>query len=60
MSFLYINSAERFALGVGRHPCIFSMFQDKSSKFELILVESRIHRLARHYRAAKVLPPNFK
>jgi small subunit ribosomal protein S13e len=34
--------------------------KDKDSKFRLILVESRIHRLARYYRTAKKLPPNFK
>merc|ERR1711967_166470 len=34
--------------------------KDKDSKFRLILIESRIHRLARYYRLAKMLPPNFK
>merc|ERR1719498_930222 len=29
-------------------------------KFRLILVESRIHRLARYYRKVKSLPPNWK
>jgi len=33
-------------------------FQD--SKFRLILIESRVHRLARYYRLAKKLPPNWK
>merc|ERR1711981_938393 len=33
---------------------------DKDSKFRLILIESRIHRLSRYYRLAKMLPPNFK
>jgi small subunit ribosomal protein S13e len=33
---------------------------DRDSKFRLILVESRIHRLARYYRQAKKLPSNFK
>mmetsp|Transcript_26549 Transcript_26549/g.85102 ORF Transcript_26549/g.85102 Transcript_26549/m.85102 type:complete len:152 (-) Transcript_26549:118-573(-) len=33
---------------------------DKDSKFRLILVESRIHRLARYYKCAKKLPPTFK
>jgi len=36
------------------------VFQDKDSKFRLILVESRIHRLARYYKTKKVLPPNWK
>merc|ERR1712031_14506 len=34
--------------------------KDKDSKFRLILIESRIHRLARYYREAKTLPANFK
>ena len=36
------------------------LFQDKDGKFRLILVESRIHRLARYYKAKKVLPPVWK
>jgi len=36
------------------------LFQDKDGKFRLILVESRIHRLARYYKTRKVLPPNWK
>merc|ERR1712176_1369026 len=34
--------------------------KDKDSKFRLILVESRIHRLARYYRRVKALPATFK
>merc|ERR1712006_51391 len=34
--------------------------KDKDSKFRLILIESRIHRLARYYRLPKMLPANFK
>lgn len=34
--------------------------QDRDSKFRLILVESRIHRLARWYKTKRVLPPNWK
>ena len=34
--------------------------KDKDSKFRLILVESRIHRLARYYKKARKLPPTFK
>merc|ERR1712000_762400 len=34
--------------------------EDKDSKFRLILIESRIHRLARYYRTVGVLPPNWK
>ena len=34
--------------------------KDKDSKFRLILIESRVHRLARYYKKARVLPPNWK
>jgi small subunit ribosomal protein S13e len=34
--------------------------KDKDSKFRLILVESRIHRLARYYKQSRALPPTFK
>jgi len=34
--------------------------KDKDTKFRLILVESRIHRLARYYKRAKKLPPNWR
>merc|ERR1712049_93714 len=34
--------------------------KDKDAKFRLILVESRIHRLARYYKLKQVLPPNWK
>merc|ERR1712029_976655 len=34
--------------------------KDKDSKFRLILIESRIHRLSRYYKTKKVLPPNWK
>ena len=34
--------------------------QDKDAKFRLILVESRIHRLARYYRREGALPPTWK
>ncbi len=34
--------------------------KDRDSKFRLILVESRIHRLARYYRRVKSLPPTWK
>lgn len=34
--------------------------KDKDNKFRLILVESRIHRLARYYKTKSVLPPNWK
>merc|ERR1712167_145189 len=34
--------------------------RDKDSKFHLILVESRIHRIARYYKMAKKMPPTWK
>jgi small subunit ribosomal protein S13e len=34
--------------------------KDKDGKFRLILVESRIHRLARYYKTTSVLPPTWK
>ncbi|BFG23202.1 40S ribosomal protein S13-2 [Prunus yedoensis var. nudiflora] len=34
--------------------------KDKDSKFRLILVESRIHRLSRYYKKTKKLPPVWK
>ncbi|KAF8137688.1 ribosomal S13/S15 N-terminal domain-containing protein [Boletus edulis] len=34
--------------------------KDKDSKFRLILIESRIHRLARYYKTKQVIQPNFK
>jgi len=33
---------------------------DRDGKFHLILIESRIHRLARYYKKSKKLPPNWK
>ena len=46
------------AVNVRKH--IEKFRADKDGKFRLILIESRIHRLARYYRKAKVLPPTFK
>ena len=34
--------------------------KDKDSKYRLILIESRIHRLARYYRTTRKLAPNFR
>ena len=34
--------------------------KDKDSKFRLILIESKIHRLARYYKTSGQLPPNWK
>eukprot|EP00992_Anisonema_acinus_P014959 TRINITY_DN9542_c0_g1_i1.p1 TRINITY_DN9542_c0_g1~~TRINITY_DN9542_c0_g1_i1.p1 ORF type:complete len:152 (+),score=20.88 TRINITY_DN9542_c0_g1_i1:76-531(+) len=34
--------------------------KDKDAKFRMVLVESRIHRLARYYKRVKQLPPTWK
>ncbi len=34
--------------------------KDKDAKFRLILIESRIHRLARYYKASGKVPPTWK
>eukprot|EP01083_Nonionella_stella_P052518 139311_1 len=34
--------------------------KDKDSKFRLILIESRIHRLSRYYKSKKALPATWK
>lgn len=34
--------------------------KDKDGKFRLILIESRIHRLSRYYRAKGMVAPTFK
>lgn len=34
--------------------------KDKDSKFRLILIESRIHRLARYYRSARKLEATWR
>eukprot|EP01129_Flabellula_baltica_P000976 TRINITY_DN108_c0_g1_i1.p1 TRINITY_DN108_c0_g1~~TRINITY_DN108_c0_g1_i1.p1 ORF type:complete len:152 (+),score=35.76 TRINITY_DN108_c0_g1_i1:131-586(+) len=34
--------------------------KDYDAKFRLIMVESRLHRLARYYKTVKALPPNWK
>lgn len=34
--------------------------KDKDAKFRLILIESRVHRLARYYKTVRLLPPTWK
>jgi len=34
--------------------------KDKDAKFRLVLVESRVHRLARYYKTVGGLPPTWK
>ena len=46
------------AVSIRKH--LESNRKDRDSKFRLILVESRIHRLSRYYKRSKVLPPNWK
>ena len=41
-------------------PAAHAAAQDKDSKYRLILVESRIHRLSRYYKRTRVLPPDWK
>ena len=46
------------ALSVRKH--LEKFRKDKDSKFRLILIESRIHRLTRYYKRAKKLPATWK
>ena len=46
------------AVNVRKH--IEKFRADKDGKFRLILIESRIHRLARYYRSVKSLPPTWR
>jgi small subunit ribosomal protein S13e len=46
------------AVNVRKH--IEKFRADTDGKFRLILIESRIHRLARYYRTAKALPPTWR
>merc|ERR1740138_997602 len=46
------------AVSVRKH--IEKFRADRDGKFRLILIESRIHRLARYYRTAKALPPTWR
>ncbi len=39
---------------------IFWHRKDKDSKFRLILIESRVHRLGRYYKKVGKLPPNWR
>ena len=46
------------AVNVRKH--IEKQRADKDGKFRLILIESRIHRLARYYRKVAALPPTWR
>lgn len=52
------NSLIKKAVSVRKH--LERMRKDKDAKFRLILIESRIHRLARYYKRVGQLPPNWK
>ncbi|XP_043322732.1 40S ribosomal protein S13-like [Cervus elaphus] len=52
------NKILRKAVAVRKH--LERNRKDKDAKFRLILIESRIHRLARYYKTKRVLPPNWK
>jgi small subunit ribosomal protein S13e len=54
----YLNHLIKKAIAVMKH--LKRNRKDKDSKFMLILVESRIHRLARYYKRTKKLPPAWK
>ncbi|KAA6365192.1 MAG: putative 40S ribosomal protein S13 [Streblomastix strix] len=45
---------------VSMHKHLERFRKDKDSKYRLILIESRIHRLARYYKRSKKLPPTWK
>ncbi|KMU78419.1 40S ribosomal protein S13 [Coccidioides immitis RMSCC 3703] len=52
------ESAFEFAVSVRKH--LERNRKDKDSKFRLILIESRIHRLSRYYKTVGVLPPTWR
>jgi hypothetical protein len=52
----YINLSQ--AVAVRKH--LERNRKDKDSKFRLILIESRIHRLSRYYKTVGVLPPTWR
>merc|ERR1712200_167263 len=53
-----LNFMIKRAVGMRKH--LERNRKDKDGKFRLILIESRIHRLSRYYRAKGVVPPTFK
>lgn len=48
------------AVAAHKHLDVETNCKDKGSKFWLILIESRIHRLARYYKTKQQIPPMFK
>ncbi|OAF67590.1 hypothetical protein A3Q56_04689 [Intoshia linei] len=53
-----LHNLMKKAISIRKH--MESNRTDSSSKFRLVLVESRIHRLARHYKTKNVLDSNWK
>ena len=52
------NSCQKRAVSVRKH--LERNRKDADSKFRLILIESRIHRLTRYYKTTGAVPPSFK
>ena len=52
------NSSQKRAVSVRKH--LERNRKDADSKFRLILIESRIHRLSRYYKTTGAVPPSFK
>merc|ERR1712137_839782 len=57
-NFQKISTMIKRAVGMRKH--LERNRKDKDGKFRLILIESRIHRLSRYYRAKGIVPPTFK
>lgn len=57
-SVLFVSLFPPQAVNIRRH--LEKNRKDTDSKFRLILVESRIHRLARYYKVKKALPAVWK
>ncbi|KAK4993278.1 ribosomal 40S subunit protein S13 [Elasticomyces elasticus] len=55
---LYMLIKKRQAVAVRKH--LERNRKDKDSKFRLILIESRIHRLSRYYKTVGALPPTWR
>ncbi len=58
LSLLPCSRKLRQAVAVRKH--LERNRKDKDSKFRLILIESRIHRLSRYYKTVGVLPPTWR
>lgn len=60
LSILYLSAPDTGVCSVTLTDILCRVWQDKDAKFRLILIESRIHRLARYYKTKRVLAPNWK